>query len=617
MRSLESLIYDILVKQNNINEDIGVQGTDKPTGPQGGFSGSFSSRHPNSTINRKRKAAQQKNAAPLASFESGSSKKNNITPVPNVGDAPSVAELSARGASESGKYKSIRTKLKEIREQTTPDNKKSGDDKKIPNIDLPTNPLPYLFSDDEWKKLNAPNPSYNPLKPWIELYHDKMAKSSADEDKSKKDQPPVQSSGTTNSIDDKSKSALDKTIDRSKHMLHNPAFWSTISPLLMPGSSGIAGKIAGGATGAAGAMKQLPAPLKQLPPPQTKPVEPQAAPETSPPSQPTSSGVKPASQSQSQELPGVTVKTKEKTDFPNIELKKETPENVPAVKPQVKPEEQPTRLEPKPGNPGPETERQTLQPKPEEQPNTKETQKPSTETNPELKQKTESPTKEKIIPPNVPGKGPLLKGIAGGGMAGGLLGWGLGNFGLGHKPNVQPAGFIHPEQSAISGFSFSPLGMAASTAQSSAGANKSHILARLKMLLPAEKEAEKAGKDTTNVTEEKNKIFQQEEKMNKNYDKERREVENVDRKEFLRNRKGTKASNPRSEFLSKSTLSRNGAIKTRIIDDSIEITRNNIIREAISDAIKKKKTEKMTVGSEKTSIDLHPVLNNPPENRAS
>ena len=145
MKSLEHLIYDMLINQR-MQEDIGVIGSDKPVGmPAGGFSPSFSSRHPNSTINRKRNAAQQKNAAPIASFESGGGKRNNINPVPNQGDAPSVGDLSARGASEGGKkiYKSIRTKLKEMQEiliVEQDENNTTTIKKKKPDDDNPVNP---------------------------------------------------------------------------------------------------------------------------------------------------------------------------------------------------------------------------------------------------------------------------------------------------------------------------------------------------------------------------------------------------------------------------------------------------------------------------------------------
>ncbi len=113
MKSLEHMIYDILI------EGIGVQGSDKPMGVQGGFSSSFASWKKNSRVNIKRDTFQQKNAAPIASFEGGRDRK---TPVPVQGDAATVGDLSARGAAQEGgknPYRSIRTKLKEMNDLQT------------------------------------------------------------------------------------------------------------------------------------------------------------------------------------------------------------------------------------------------------------------------------------------------------------------------------------------------------------------------------------------------------------------------------------------------------------------------------------------------------------------
>src|SRR5208337_4045596 len=59
----------------------------------------------------------------------------------------------------------------------------------------------------------------------------------------------------------------------------------------------------------------------------------------------------------------------------------------------------------------------------------------------------------------------------------------------------KPAGFMHPNQSEISGFSFTPLGVATSAAKNSPGADSSHILARLRTLIPASKKASHAGEE--------------------------------------------------------------------------------------------------------------------------
>jgi hypothetical protein len=597
MRSLESLIYDILT-ENKIKEDIGVGGSDKPIGVQGGFSGSFSSRHPNSSIAKKRKTAQQQNAAPIASFESG---KNTKNPVPNQGDATSIGDLSARGASESGKYKSIKTKLKEIREQAE---KKQNNVTQLPDI---KSPFPAI-SDETWKSLNEPNPDYLPkLKPFKDagkdiynyslgkaknIYHDIMGNSS------KKDQSRIE--------------PLEP--DDKTEILGSP---------IIPGpTAGMLGKILKQTL--PNSPKLLPPPLKQLPPPEVAPpasVIPKTgkspetmAPEVAKPSDGTAMP-KPQTEPQltpqlkpevkPQESPGVTTRTK--TEMPQVEMKPETPQNVPAtIKPQIKPEVKtepaPTKLEPQPGNP-PENTRQGEQiPSPAEtQTKTMPVPVPSTQT--DTKEKTGIPVPPITTPPNGGGGGggPILKGAAGAG-AGGLLGGLLASTLLGahQRPTVNPAGFIHPARSEISGFSFTPLGMASGAAQSSPGADKSHILARLKTLLPASDQANKAGEDR-GVTEE---INNNEGFSMSNLDKKRREVEYLDRKEKIKKR-----------FSSRSNLGRLSAIQTRIIDEN---ARNDIIREAISEAIKQrkfKKSEKMTVGSEKTPVDLHPVLKAPPENQ--
>ena len=558
MKSLEHLIYDILLDDNQrlSMEDIGVIGRDKPVGmPQGGFSPSFSSFHPNSTVNRKRNAAQQKNAQPIASFESGNNKKVIKTLVPNQGDAQTVGDLSARGAAQEGgknPYKSIKTKLKEM--YFVEDDTNTIVKKKTTQGQLPS-------------KEDNPQDIKN-------SYHDLMSNLSQ--------------------LSEPKKSSTDTT-GKEVHPM----------PVIPVPSAGLFYNL----------HKLLNKPLETMPLPKPETPSPSVNPPAAKPSAPTTN-VKPpqaastpkpqggTSQSGTGPQSGSGTSTQTLTR-PETEFKPYTEPKIPEFKPYFTPEPTFKPEIPKPDvAPKPEVKPE-VETKPEIKPEVKSETKPAAEPKPSTA--TETPTKPET--PSVSSGGSIAKSLGAGGLAGLLAGM----LGGGQKPSVQPSGFIHPGQSQISGFSFSPLGMATNMAQKSPGLNTSHILSRLKLLLPAEKQAEKAGGES-NVTEAT------EETMNENLDKERKEVENVARKDFLKNRSGKSKGNSREAFSAKSVLSRNGAIKTRIIDEN---TRINIIKEAMKEKIKGKnrnssnseKTEKMTVGGEKTPVDVHPVLKSPQENQ--
>jgi hypothetical protein len=522
MKSLEHLIYDIL------KENIGVIGTDKPSGPQGGFSASFSTRRPTTIINRKRNAAQQKNANPIASFESG---RNNI--VPNQGDATTVGDLSARGAAqESGKqpYKSIRTKLKEM----------------------------YFVEDDKnttivKKTKTNQQPSTVDVK---NTYHDTMSNNLSKLSEPKKTIPDLSNTEVlgTPIIPFPFAGRLYNLFKNSKPL--------EMEPVQAP--------------------KQLPAPTTNVKPPETSQTTstPRPQQQTTSSSQGTSTP-RPQQQSTSSSQGTSTTKTKEKPSWPEIETKPETPQNVPS-----KPGTGPAKLEPKPGNP-PEGARQSEIPSP----------KPASGQSPSTKPGI--PSLPKTVDGNI--SSGIGLGTLGAGGLGALLGY-LARQSAQTSP-VKASGFIHPSQSQLSGFTWSPLGMATTAAKNAPDSDKSHILARLKNLFSAMNKTKHAGEDTS-ITEEN---------MPNNLNKERRKIENVARKDFLKNRKSSEKTNPRAAFSSDSVLSRNSAIKTRIIDEK---TKNRMIKEIILEAMKNKKTKKATIGSKKTPIDINPVLQSPPENQS-
>jgi hypothetical protein len=582
--SPEHVIYNILLK--NIQEDIGVIGRDKPVGmPQGGFAPSFSSFHPNTTINRKRNASQQKSASPIASFESGGG-KNTRNIVPNQGDAPSVGDLSARGASESGKNKSIRTKLKEM------------NDAYFVEDDTNTTNTTVKNKTKSGNVANKPSTASD-IK---NLYHDTMGNLS----EPKKKIPDFSNTEVlgTPLIPFPFAGKLYNLLTKPTEMQALPR--QEAPKQLPPPVSGGSGST------------PKPAPQAPTSVPQTPKQAPQAP--TAPPTSAPKQQEMPSPQGQQ----GTQTKTKEKSDFPPLEPPKpETTENVP-TKPGTGPEtpSTTTKLEPKPGNP-PESNRQpetnaepspspktTTEPSPSVKPVTGE--KPSTAV--ETKPSTAVETKPSTAVDNPLLRGAGLGGLAGAGGLGALLGY-LAGRGGGEKGGVKPSGFLYPNQSEISGFSWTPLGMATNMAKNTPNADKSHILARLSTLIPATKKAKRAGEEPEKVTEE-TEIDEMTETAKPNLDKERREIEYVGRKDMIQG----KNKNPERKQFHKSTLGKTSAIQTRIIDEG---SRNIIIKEAIANAVKKKKSEnknsknseKMTVGQEKTEIDIHPVLKSPPENQ--
>jgi hypothetical protein len=125
-KSLETTIKEM-------NEAVGIIGSDKPRGTPPAFNSVYSSTMGNQ-MSASRGRTLEKRAQPIASFESGGGSGK----VPNVGDAPTTAELSARGCPESGKRKKL--KEEEILElKSTANNTANTDQKPVLAFPQPAN----------------------------------------------------------------------------------------------------------------------------------------------------------------------------------------------------------------------------------------------------------------------------------------------------------------------------------------------------------------------------------------------------------------------------------------------------------------------------------------------
>ena len=148
-RSLENIIKDVMAK-----ESVGVLGTDKFLGTPPAFNKQYKSGGGNSNQAATRGQSLQNRSQPYGGFEAEGGKKKvkeAIKPsiVPNQGDAPTVADLSARGCEqESGKKK----KLKEYSDDNLDNLIKKGSLLNSNPLTKYTNPVDVLLPKAEEPK---------------------------------------------------------------------------------------------------------------------------------------------------------------------------------------------------------------------------------------------------------------------------------------------------------------------------------------------------------------------------------------------------------------------------------------------------------------------------------
>jgi hypothetical protein len=236
---------------------------------------------------------------------------------------------------------------------------------------------------------------------------------------------------------------------------------------------------------------------------------------------------------------------------------------------------------------------------------------------PSFDPRTRPPVQPKETPPprtpNEPLIGPRAKAAA--------LGYAAAfGFGRGGSPGeVQPKGFLHPYAGTtmvtgpqqLGGVTFQPIPQTASQIFSKKVSKEkdsnSQILGgkierpqkQLPITLPFQQKPQRDVGDTEpygDLPSQKEEVEVSEEK---NLDKDRRDVEYVERRDMTKKR-----------MSKKSLLGRQKAYKTNIIDEQ----RISIIKEAVFDAQKKKKDKLLKPGAEKTPVDIHPHLKSPTYN---